>query len=127
VRNDVDNNEEHSLLGANMITINQVHDNGVSVFSLDGRIDVSGVEDVASALQKAFQSGSTRVVLDMSRVNYINGRGLHLLTRTRQENLAEGGDLRLVSVSPLVEHVMSIAGVDSWFPKYDSIAQALNF
>jgi anti-sigma B factor antagonist len=102
----------------------QDHD-GVTVFTLEGRIDSSGASEMDSALQQAIAGGKRNMVLDMSEVSYINSAGLRTLADVLTQNRAKDGDLLLVALNPKVERVFKIIGFDKFFDIFNSVDQAL--
>lgn len=102
------------------------HDyDGVTVFSLDGRVDSTGAGEMDAALQQAAAEGKRKMVLDMSNVTYINSAGLRTLADILTQNRANGGDLLLVTLNPKVERVFRIIGFDKFFEIYDDVDQAV--
>ncbi|RPJ01288.1 MAG: anti-sigma factor antagonist [Chloroflexi bacterium] len=97
---------------------------GVTVFVLEGRVDSAGAGEMDGALQSAAAQGKNKMVLDMSGVTYINSAGLRTLADVLTQNRANGGDLRLVSLSPKVERVFKIIGFDKFFETYTSVDAA---
>ena len=103
-----------------------VHDqpNGVTVFVIEGRVDSAGASDMDAVLQEAAGEGKHKMVLDMSGVTYINSAGLRTLADILTKNRANGGDLRLVALSPKVERVFKIIGFDKFFETFNSVESA---
>jgi anti-sigma B factor antagonist len=97
---------------------------GVTVFVLEGRVDSTGASEMDSALQDAAAEGKHKMVLDMSSVTYINSAGLRTLADVLTQNRANGGDLRLVALSPKVERVFKIIGFDKFFETYNTVEAA---
>jgi anti-sigma B factor antagonist len=104
------------------ISSNDQH--GVTVFVLEGRVDSAGAGEMDGALQSAAAQGKNRMVLDMSAVTYINSAGLRTLADVLTQNRSNGGDLRLVALSPKVERVFKIIGFDKFFETYTSVDAA---
>lgn len=99
--------------------------NSVTVFTLEGRVDSAGATDMDGVLQNAAAEGKHKMVLDMSSVSYINSAGLRTLADILTQNRANGGDLRLVALSPKVERVFKIIGFDKFFETYQSVDAAM--
>ena len=99
--------------------------NGVTVFVLEGRVDSTGANEMDSALQEVAAAGHHKMVLDMSRVTYINSAGLRTLADILTQNRANGGDLRLVALSSKVERVFKIIGFDKFFETYSGVDAAI--
>jgi anti-sigma B factor antagonist len=105
--------------------ITERDENGVAVFVLDGRVDSIGAAEMDEVLQEAASEGRTKMILDMSKVQYINSAGLRTLADILTQNRASNGNLLLVALSPKVERVFKIIGFDKFFDAYDSIEAAV--
>jgi anti-anti-sigma factor len=99
--------------------------NGVTVFTLDGRVDTQGAVDMDLALEAAVSEGTNKMVLDMAQVNYISSAGLRTLADVVTRNREAGGDLKLVAVDRKVLRVLRIIGFDRFFNLYDSVDEAI--
>jgi anti-sigma B factor antagonist len=104
--------------------ITQREDNGVIIFSLEGRVDSTGAVELDNALQAAAGEGKYKMILDMSGVQYINSAGLRTLADVLTQNRGQGGDLRLVALTSKVERVFKIIGFDKFFETYSDIESA---
>ena len=107
------------------MNITERNENGVAVFVLNGRVDSIGAAEMDEVLQAAAGEGRTKMVLDMSKVQYINSAGLRTLADILTQNRANNGNLLLVSLSPKVERVFKIIGFDKFFEVYDSTEAAV--
>jgi anti-anti-sigma factor len=107
------------------MNITEKVENEVSIFAPDGRIDSEGALDLEMALQVAYEEGTSRIILDLSEVTYINSAGLRILADFLCRMQERGGDLLLVRLSPRIQRVLQIIGFDNFFRIFDSLDQAL--
>jgi anti-sigma B factor antagonist len=107
------------------MNITEREQNGVTIFTLEGRVDSEGAVDLDLALQTASSEGKNRMILDMCQVRYINSAGLRTLADILTQNKASDGDLKLVELNPKVMRVFQIIGFDKFFSIYDTAEQAL--
>jgi anti-anti-sigma factor len=98
--------------------------NGVTVFTLEGRVDTQGAVDMDMVLQAAVSEGKHKMVLDMAEVGYISSAGLRTLADVVTQNREAGGDLKLVALQPRILRVLRIIGFDKFFSIYDSVDEA---
>ena len=98
---------------------------GVTVFSLEGRVDTQGAAELSLALDAAASAGKNKMVLDMAQVGYISSAGLRTLAEIVTKNREAGGDLKLVSLDPKVMRVLRIIGFDRFFSVYGSVSEAV--
>jgi anti-sigma B factor antagonist len=88
-------------------------------------IDISNVAELRTALLRAGAHGSGTVILDLSRTEFCDSAGLSVMIRARRRALAEGGELRLVVATPQVQRILSVTGLDRWFPCFTRLDAAL--
>lgn len=98
---------------------------GASVFVLIGRIDTQGARELDDTLLAAVAQGEHKIVLDMAEVPYISSAGLRTLADVVTRNRENGGDLKLVALSPKVLRVLRIIGFDRFFVLYDTVDEAV--
>jgi len=88
--------------------------------SIDGKTAPQIREELRPALENA-----RKLILDMSRVDYLSSAGLRLILLLYRELTAKNGKLVLVGVSPEIRTVMSHTGFLKFFILADSQQEAL--
>jgi anti-sigma B factor antagonist len=99
--------------------------NGITVFTLEGRIDTEGAAEMDQTLQAATSDGKHKMVLQMAEVTYISSAGLRTLADVVSRNREQGGDLKLVGLTPKVMRVLRIIGFDRFFAVHEHLEGAL--
>ncbi len=107
------------------MNITEREQNGITIFVLEGRVDSEGAVDLDLALQAATSENKYKMILDMSLVRYINSSGLRTLADILTQNKSNGGDLKLVNLSPKVSRVFQIIGFDKFFTIYPTVEEAM--
>lgn len=107
------------------MNITEREQDGVTIYSIEGRVDSEGAVDLDMALQAATADGKNKMVLEMAEVRYINSAGLRTLADILTQNQKAGGDLKLVSLHPKVRRVFQIIGFERFFNIYESIDEAV--
>ena len=92
--------------------ITQRVEGDITVFLPDGRIDTLAASEVDQALQAAVAGGGHKIVVDMSKVDYINSSGLRTLAAVLVRCRDEGGDMKLAALNERVARVFNIIGFD---------------
>ena len=92
--------------------ITQRVEGDITVFLPDGRIDTLVADEMGQALQAAVAGGSHKIVVDMSKVEYINSSGLRALAAVLVKCRDEGGDMKLAALNERVARVFNIIGFD---------------
>lgn len=106
--------------------ITERNEDGVHIFTLEGRVDTEGAMLMDITLHAAVKKGRHKMVLDMSGVSYIASAGLGTLADVLTRNKDAGGDLKLVALSDKVLRIFQIIGFDKYFTLYENIPSALS-
>lgn len=109
-----------------MLTIAKTEQGGKLVYSIDGRVDTEGAQEMEIELNKATTSGHYLLVLDLSKTNYLNSAGLRILADILTQCRDNDGDCKLASPNTKVMRVLEIIGFDKFFNVYDTIEAAIN-
>jgi anti-sigma B factor antagonist len=97
---------------------------GLPVVRAPEEIDVANSGQFRSALLSAATLGPT-VIVDLSGTAFCDSSGLSVLVRALRRAQAEGGELRLVVCTPAVQRIIAVTGVETIFPVFASLDQAL--
>lgn len=108
------------------MTITERDENGVRIYTIEGRIDSDGAVKIEATLLAAAQQGQHKMILDCSNLRYVNSAGLRILAEILTANRENGGDLHLVALNPKVRRVFEIIGFDNFFKTYADVESALN-
>lgn len=97
----------------------------VAVLALNGKLTI-GEGDVllSNQVKELLAAGSRLLVLDLSRVPYMDSAGLGEIIRANKRVRENGGTIRLV-LSGKTREVLTIAAVLPVFEVYDDAASAL--
>ena len=81
--------------------------------AMDGELDIACAGFLESLLGLVVGVGAGELVLDLSRVDFIDCRGVGVLLTARKLVAATGGALRLDQVPGRVRRVISLAGASA--------------
>jgi stage II sporulation protein AA (anti-sigma F factor antagonist) len=84
--------------------------------TLKGRLDATSSGAFEERLLKHIEAGDTRIVIDMSHLDYISSVGLRALMVGAKRVKPLGGRIVLCALQPSVKQVFDIAGFGSIFP-----------
>lgn len=80
---------------------------------LDGELDLASIDFVREQLAEAMRDGSSRVVMDLRNLTFIDSTGISLLLRAVKDN---GARLSFIpSRSSSVQRIFSVTGVAAVF------------
>jgi anti-sigma B factor antagonist len=97
---------------------------GTAVIALTGDVDLQSSPAVRQKLLGCFED-QTKVVVDLSGVTYIDSSGVASLVEAFQMARKKGGAFALVSVSPQVMRVLSLARLDKVFTIHPTVEAAI--
>jgi anti-sigma B factor antagonist len=95
------------------------------ILALDGEIDLHRSPEIKEALQPPIKRKAPRILLDLSRVTYIDSSGLAVVIEALQQVLAYGGKFGLFGLQDGVRNIFEIARLDQVFEIFRDEATAL--
>ena len=98
---------------------------GVEIFALEGEIDLQHAPSLRSRLQAKIKAHTPALVLDLSRVEYIDSTGLALIIEYFRDAAKEGGLLCLVGLNQTLRSIFEIVRLDKAIPMFDQRAEAI--
>jgi anti-sigma B factor antagonist len=98
---------------------------GVPVVTAPEEIDITNAGGLRAALLQAAAQGNRTLVVDMSRTQFCDSAGLHVLVRAHKRAQADGGELLLVISGAAVLRIFAVTGIDRLIPNFPSLGQAL--
>ena len=96
-----------------------------SVVSLRGEIDVYTAPRLRQALIDLVEGGATDIVVDMTKVDFLDSTGLGVLVGGLKRVKSKEGELRLVVTAERIMKIFDITGLSKVFPMYGSLDEAL--
>ena len=96
-----------------------------NVLPLDGEIDLHVSPEVAKSLGSMIENKPKQLVVDLTKVTYLDSSGLAVLIEGMQNVQKYGGRFRLAGVQEDVKHVFDIARLDQVFEIYPDVDSAL--
>ena len=105
------------------IQVNQVDD--IIILVLDGMLTIGSEQVFADILQKQLQGGSKKIVLDMTRVKFIDSLGIGQIAggfTTLNEN---GGKLVLARINDKVKELLRLTGLQNHIQTFPTVEEAL--
>lgn len=91
-----------------------------------GDIDLATAPQLRQELVDASASGSTLVVLDLERVDFLDSVGLSVIVGGHRRLRHEGRSLALAAPQAIVRRVLGLTRLDTLIPTYDSVDDAVS-
>jgi len=97
----------------------------LNVLPLEGEIDLHVSPEVAASLRTMIAKKPKNLVVDLSRVTYMDSSGLAVLIEGMQKVQEYGGKFALAGVQESVTHILEIARLDQVFQIFPDVDSAL--
>lgn len=98
----------------------------VTIVAIAGSLDSLTSPQAQQALESAVASGSRKIAVDFSALDYISSAGLRVLLGTAKQLRANGGALRTFGLNDSVREVFEISGFATILPVFGSEAEAVS-
>jgi anti-sigma B factor antagonist len=95
------------------------------ILALEGDIDMHRSPEVKQTLEPLIAQKVPRILIDFSRVSYIDSSGLATMIETLQRIQGYGGKFGMFGLKESVRHVFEIARLDQIFSLYADEAAAI--
>jgi anti-sigma B factor antagonist len=106
--------------------ISQKQRDSVIILELSGKImggpDATTLND---KLHSLIEAGSTKVVADLSKVNWMNSSGLGILISALTTIRNAGGDLKLAAVTERIQSLLMITKLLTIFDTFETVEEAV--
>jgi anti-sigma B factor antagonist len=99
-------------------------ENDIRLIKLVGDLDIIGVGKIETQFTGYCAGENTRVVVDLSEVEFLASIGIRLLTLNAKSMLSRSGRMVLLSPTPDVRSVLEITGIPAIIPIYDGLESA---
>ena len=96
--------------------IERVERNGSeTTVTLSGELDVSTIAMVSAVLEDECVRKPSRIVLDLTAVDFVDSSALHAFVVANQRLAEHGGSLRITGVSDVIRRTFEIVRLDELF------------
>jgi anti-sigma B factor antagonist len=97
----------------------------LSVVRLAGELDLAGAPELSRALASIPATASTRVVVDLTKLAFMDSTGLRALIVAAKALAATGGTLTLAGPRPAVQRLFELVRLSEVIPIESSLDAAL--
>ena len=96
----------------------------IKLIKLIGRLDIAGVGAIETDFSAHCSGETPRVIVDLSRVEFLASIGIRLLTLNAKSVAGRGGRMVLLNPNPEIRDVLEITGVSVIIPIYEGFESA---
>ena len=97
----------------------------LSLVTLSGELDLAGAPELSRALAGLQAPAANRVVVDLTRLGFIDSTGLRVLITAAKAIHSKGGTLTLAGPRPNVQRLFDIVRLSEMLPIEPSLDAAL--
>jgi anti-anti-sigma factor len=97
----------------------------LNIFAPEGAIDLHVSPEMRASLRAIIDEKPKRLVVDLSRVPYVDSSGIAVLIGAMQSLELEGGVFMLAGAQEAVQTILESARLDQYFRLFPSVDAAL--
>ncbi len=98
----------------------------VEIVSVEGRLDGRGSDEFETILKGLTERGRRKIVIDCSKLEYIDSGALRTLVNTLKETKRGNGNVVLCKVGTRIADTLKLVGFLSLFDNYDDLLEAVD-
>src|SRR6266498_5736621 len=91
---------------------------GIRLIKLSGALDMNGTYSVEVEFVRRCAGENVRVLVDLSKVNYISSIGIPLLINSAKSVARQGGKMALLNPQNAVANILELTGIPLVIPIY---------
>ncbi|MCM8760619.1 MAG: STAS domain-containing protein [Candidatus Omnitrophica bacterium] len=89
--------------------------NGLTVCYVEGEIDINSSPSIKKVFDKLISSKTPKIVVNLSKVTYVDSSGLATLVEILKNMRSYGGRLRLTNLSSKIKSLFEITKLEKLF------------
>jgi len=117
--------DNQEAVGRGQLSVVRRDVDGITVLDLRGEVDHQSVGALTRAMPPADPTAGRRVVVDMSRVTFMDSSGVNALVGAHLATQASQGWLRLAGVRGAVLRTLQLVGLDTLVTCHPSVQDAI--
>lgn len=117
--------DNREAVGHGRLSVVRTETDDITVLVLEGEIDHQSVPGLTRALSPADTAAGHRVVVDLSRVTFMDSSGVNALISAFHTTQAAQGWLRLAGARGAVLRTLQLVGLDTFVPCHPTLEDAL--
>ena len=98
---------------------------GVAVARFTGRLDFTSAPEARDQFTTAITAGQRKLIVDLSKVGFVDSAGLGSLIGGMRAARLAGGDLRIANPSEQVKMLLSLTSLDQVIKVHPTIEEAV--
>jgi len=99
---------------------------GALVLRLQGRFDAASAPEIKQLLKDQVGAGNTRIVLEISGVDFMDSSGLSVIVTCQRLAQSRGGDLRIAGAAESVKSILELTRLSRVFELDSDVGEAIS-
>ena len=99
---------------------------GIVIVEFEGKLDTQTAPDAEKALAELIDQGSSKLLVNFGKLDYISSIGLRVLLATAKRLNTHQGEMRICALNEFVHDVFEISGFAKIFKICANEAEALD-
>jgi len=108
-----------------MLEVNVMDKNGINIIEVAGRVVYESENEFRKSIMDLIAQDRVKLVLDLSKLSYINSSGLGILINLLKTVQAKGGDIKLAGLQGELRELFSITSLDQIFSVFSTPDEAV--
>jgi anti-sigma B factor antagonist len=108
-----------------MLEVNAREQDGINIVEVSGRVVYETENDFRKAILDLISADKVKIVLNLSKLSYINSSGLGILINLLKTSQNKGGDIKLAGLQGELRELFSITSLDQIFSIYPTEEEAI--
>jgi anti-sigma B factor antagonist len=96
-------------------------DDDILVIKLHGKLDAATSPEFSAEVDKHFQHGKRKIIIDCAHLGYVSSFGIGTLVTLQARLRKQGGEVKLASIQAMVADVFKIVRLDRLLDIYGDI------
>jgi anti-anti-sigma factor len=117
--------DNRETVGRGQLSVVSTEIDGITVLGLHGEVDYQSVGALTRAMPVADSADGRRVVVDLSRVTFMDSSGVNALIAAHRSVQGPRGWLRLAGVRGAVLRTVQLVGLDSLVSCHPTVEDAV--
>ena len=92
--------------------ISYVLDDDILVIRLHGKLDTTSTPEFNAEVEKHFQEGKRKIIIDCAKLAYISSLGIGAVVSLQAKLRMQGGEVKLAAVQTMVADIIRIVRLE---------------
>ncbi len=107
------------------MNISESKQGNVTILKAEGKLDSMSSPELDKRLASMVESGTKKIVLDLSNLDYVSSAGLRVFLSAAKRLKQVQGKLELANLSAQVQQIFDIAGFETILPVFKTVNEAV--